>query len=157
MWRVYVTVRDRSVCPSVCPIYRPLQQRAASLLLWARRAGDIDRLLHGRRSAASAISATLSADARSWTQTCLLCYSAPVGKRSVVMSMHFCLFVYLSVCLSVWLFAPVSQEPYVWSLPNSLHTLPIVMAQSSGSVAVRYVVRLCGWCQLCTFAFNGQE
>jgi len=37
-----------SVRLSVCPI-RPLQQRAAGLLLWARRAGDIDRLLHGRR------------------------------------------------------------------------------------------------------------
>ena len=39
---------------SVCPIYRPLQQRAAVFLLWAQRAGDIDRLLHGRRSAATA-------------------------------------------------------------------------------------------------------
>ena len=37
-----------SVCLSVCPIYQPLQQRAAGLLLWARRVGDIDRLLHGR-------------------------------------------------------------------------------------------------------------
>jgi len=27
---------------------------AAGLLLWARRPGDIDRLLHGRRSAATA-------------------------------------------------------------------------------------------------------
>jgi len=36
-----------SVHLSVCPIYRPLQQRAAGLLLGARRAGDIDRLLHG--------------------------------------------------------------------------------------------------------------
>jgi len=35
-------------CPSVCPIF-PLQQRAAGLLLWARRVADIDRLLHGRR------------------------------------------------------------------------------------------------------------
>jgi len=26
----------------VCPSYRLLQQRAAGLLLWARRAGDID-------------------------------------------------------------------------------------------------------------------
>jgi len=34
------------VCLSVCPT-RPLQQRAAGLLLWARRVGDIDRLLHG--------------------------------------------------------------------------------------------------------------
>jgi len=31
-----------SVCPSVCLS----QQRAAGLLLWARRAGDVDRLLH---------------------------------------------------------------------------------------------------------------
>jgi len=42
-----------SVCPSLWPI-RPLQQRAAGLLLWARRVGDIDRLLHSRRSAAAA-------------------------------------------------------------------------------------------------------
>jgi len=30
-----------SVRPSVCPV-RPPQQRAARLLLWARRIGDID-------------------------------------------------------------------------------------------------------------------
>ena len=46
--RIYETVR----CPSVCPTCR-LQQRAASLLLWARRVGDIDRLLHGRRRSRS--------------------------------------------------------------------------------------------------------
>jgi len=28
---------------------RPLQQRAAGLLLWVRQLADIDRLLHGRR------------------------------------------------------------------------------------------------------------
>ena len=33
--------------PSGRPI-RPLHAAAAGLLLWARRAGDIDRLLHGR-------------------------------------------------------------------------------------------------------------
>ena len=32
-----------SVRLSVCPIYRPLQQRAAGLLPWAWRTGDIDR------------------------------------------------------------------------------------------------------------------
>jgi len=32
------------VRPSVCPIF-PQQQHAAGLLLWARQAGDIDRLL----------------------------------------------------------------------------------------------------------------
>ena len=45
----YVTVR----CPSVC-----LSQSAAGLLLWARPAGDIHRLLH-RRRANDAGSATL--------------------------------------------------------------------------------------------------
>jgi len=32
-----------SVCLSVCPIYRPLQQRAAGLLQGAPQAGNIDR------------------------------------------------------------------------------------------------------------------
>jgi len=46
-----------SVGPSVrlsVPANRPLQQRAAGLLLCAWQAGDIDRLLHGRRPAATA-------------------------------------------------------------------------------------------------------
>ena len=42
------------VCSSVCPICRPLQQRAAGLLLRARVSGDIDQLLHGQRPAATA-------------------------------------------------------------------------------------------------------
>jgi len=36
--------------PSVCPVCPP-QQRAPGLLLWARRAGDIDRLLQLRHAA----------------------------------------------------------------------------------------------------------
>jgi len=47
------------ICTSVLPIIRPLH---ATLLLWARQAGDINRLLHGRCSAANAISVMLSAD-----------------------------------------------------------------------------------------------
>jgi len=47
--RVYVSVR----CPSVC-LSHSSKPTAACLLLWARRAGDIDRLLHGRCSAAAA-------------------------------------------------------------------------------------------------------
>ena len=43
----------QSVRLSVCP-FRPLHPAAVGLLLWARRPGDIDRLLHGRRSAAAA-------------------------------------------------------------------------------------------------------
>jgi len=39
---------------SVCPSCRLLQQRAGSLLLWAWLEGDIARLLHGRRQAATA-------------------------------------------------------------------------------------------------------
>ena len=57
MGRVYETVRRQSVCPPVCPIRRSysskpaarccrtLQWRAAGLLLWDRRVGDINRLL----------------------------------------------------------------------------------------------------------------
>jgi len=56
--RVYVTVGRPSVCPIVCPLH----SAAAGLLLWAQRAGDIDRLLHGRRSAANASSVTFTAD-----------------------------------------------------------------------------------------------
>jgi len=44
--RVYVTVR--------CTPVRPVGPTATNPLLWARWAGDIDRLLHGRRSAAAA-------------------------------------------------------------------------------------------------------
>jgi len=58
--RVYETVR----CPSVClsqhgTTAANLQSASAGLLLWARRTGDIDRLLHQRRPNAG--SATLSA------------------------------------------------------------------------------------------------
>ena len=36
-----------------------MQQLAVGLLLWARRVGDIDRLLHGRRCTGSATFSTL--------------------------------------------------------------------------------------------------
>jgi len=65
-----VSVR-RSVCPHVCPSYRRLQQRAAGLLLWARRGRNIDRLLYCRRASAKASSVTLSADVKCRRQTCL--------------------------------------------------------------------------------------
>jgi len=50
------------VSETVCPIYQPLQQHAAVLLLCAQRAGDIDQLLHSRCSAATVSDVTLSAD-----------------------------------------------------------------------------------------------
>ena len=52
----YVTVGRPSVCPSVCLSHHsPAHSAAAAgLLLCARRAGDIHRLLHGRHSAAAA-------------------------------------------------------------------------------------------------------
>jgi len=43
-------MRPFVVCLSVCPI-RPPHAVAAGLLLWARRSGDTDRLLDGRRAA----------------------------------------------------------------------------------------------------------
>jgi len=50
-----------SVCLSVRPrlIIRLLHAAAAGLLLWDRWTGNINRLLHGRRSAANASSVTL--------------------------------------------------------------------------------------------------
>ena len=49
--RVYVTVR----CPYVClSRLAPQLRRAACLLLWMPRAGDIDRLLHGASAASAA-------------------------------------------------------------------------------------------------------
>jgi len=42
-------MRQYGVPTFVCPI-RKLQQRTAGLLLWARRVGDIDRLLQQRRA-----------------------------------------------------------------------------------------------------------
>jgi len=44
--KVYATVRRPSIRPTVCPI-RPPHAAAAGLLLWTRRAGDVDRLLPG--------------------------------------------------------------------------------------------------------------
>jgi len=62
MWsRVYVTVPCPSVRPSVPARAHSSITAAAGLLLWARQAGDIDRLLHGRRAPVNAGSATLSA------------------------------------------------------------------------------------------------
>jgi len=62
---------------SVCPSMGPQQQtRCCRLLeLWARRAEDIGRLLHGRCSAASECGQchVVSVYIESWTQTC--CYS----------------------------------------------------------------------------------
>jgi len=47
--RVYETVERPSVCPSHHSAADP-----PGLLLWARQPGEIDRLLHGRPSAAAA-------------------------------------------------------------------------------------------------------
>jgi len=61
--RVYETVRRPAVCPSFSPSVRlsvhGSKSSTAGLLLWARQAGDIDRLPQQRR--ANAGSATLSA------------------------------------------------------------------------------------------------
>jgi len=83
---VTVTIRCPSVRLSVWPNYWRLQQRAAGLQLWARRAEDIDRLLHDQcpaatappqhgtqqatqRSAANASSVTFTAAVEGWTRT----------------------------------------------------------------------------------------
>jgi len=57
----YVTVGCPSVRLSVCPIYRPPQQRAAGLLLGAPPAGDSERTAARRTAAANATSVTFTA------------------------------------------------------------------------------------------------
>jgi len=84
MW-YHITVNRPSVLiirPSVCPIDRQQQRRAAGLLLSAPRAGNIDRQQApalaataphaARRSAANAGIVMLTAKGRRSTQTCLL-------------------------------------------------------------------------------------
>jgi len=44
--------REKRICSEVS--VNSLGNPAVGLLLWARRTGNIDRLLHGRRSAAAA-------------------------------------------------------------------------------------------------------
>jgi len=67
---------------TVCPIIiRPPHAAAAGLLLCARRAGDIDRLLHGRRSAANASSVTFTAGVEKLNTDWLLCSSVSVRVR----------------------------------------------------------------------------
>jgi len=95
-----------SVCPSVCRLlsvcpFRP-PHAAAGLLLWARRPGDIDRLLHGKGPAASsshiaASNATLSAGVRSWTPTCLNLID------SCRLQMFQCWFIFCVVTVLAWL------------------------------------------------------
>jgi len=51
-----VSGRQPSVRLSVCPVYLPLQQRAAGLLLGAPRAGDINRQRHGGQQQMRAVS-----------------------------------------------------------------------------------------------------
>ena len=57
--------------------YNSSRPAAAGLLLWARRAGDIDRLLQRRRRATNAGSATLSAYVVSWRRR--LVFSGETG------------------------------------------------------------------------------
>jgi len=61
------------ICPSVCPIIRSPHAAAVGLLLWARRAGDIGRLLHGRQAVATASSVMLSADEQACCERRSIC------------------------------------------------------------------------------------
>jgi len=63
--RVHETVLRPSVRPSVCHIYRPLQQRAAGLLLWAPRADVCSR--RGRLSIGIRSSTAISSKCRQYS------------------------------------------------------------------------------------------
>ena len=70
---VYETLRSVSVRLSVPARAHGSKPAAVGLLLWARPAGDIDRLLRqGGVQQVNAGSATLSAYVGSWTQTCYI-------------------------------------------------------------------------------------
>jgi len=59
---VYETVEHPSVSLSIRPIIRLLHTTLAGLLMLALQPSGIDRLLHGRHSAANASIVKLSAD-----------------------------------------------------------------------------------------------
>ena len=65
--------------------------------------------------------------------TCTVCYSVPVGVRSIVINP--------SVCLCVCLSARISLEPLDRSLLNFVCRSPVAVARSSsGGVAICYVL-----------------
>jgi len=68
---------------SVCHVYRPLQQRAAGLLLSAPRAGDIDRQRRARSSYVAA-AARRTAARRSAANASSATFTAAVEGRPVV-------------------------------------------------------------------------
>ena len=74
--RVYETLLRSSVCPSVhpsvCCVRPSYLAPQACLLLWVRRAGDIDRLLHSRRTAGECGQCRVVSVCSSWTQTCFI-------------------------------------------------------------------------------------
>ena len=74
--RVYVTIRP-SVYPFVCPSYlAPQPRRAAGLLLWAWRTGDIHRQ---RLAPSSSRAATRAAALRSAANASSVTFTADVG------------------------------------------------------------------------------
>jgi len=69
------------------------------------------------------------------------CYSAPTGKRSIVLSVSVCLSVGLSVCVCVCLSTIISSELHIRSSPKFLCMLPMTVDRSSFSgVVIRYVL-----------------
>ena len=67
------SVKRYDVRLSVCPFMSHSSKPAATgLLLWARRAGDIDYCCNSSVQQTTAGSATLSAHIGSWTQTCFI-------------------------------------------------------------------------------------
>jgi len=77
------------------------------------------------------------------------CDPAPVGERSIAISLSVCMCVCLSVCLS----ASISLEPLVWCPQNFVCRSPVAMAQCSSG----HSNTLCtsGFMDDVTFGCNG--
>ena len=92
--------------PSVCPIRLP-HANAAGLLLWARRPGYIDKLLHGQQSVAAELPHCKPRDVAKHRLVCC------VYSRSYFCSVVHCQIVCYILCSSVHLALQLLHSHYV--------------------------------------------
>ena len=79
-----------SICLSVSSIYRPLQQHAAGLLLWAPPAGSIDRCLRSTSAAGTTAVYILINSSTAVSTKCEQCYVSSHRRRLVIIWTMYC-------------------------------------------------------------------
>jgi len=125
-WRSY---RDHRLCDVISPyVYTPPPQRLWHC--WCLYSGPVSAI--------------------SWLYVCEYNnYSVHIVQRSIVMSMSVCACVCLCVCLSTI----ISLELHVQSSLNFLCMLPMAVFRFfSNGVVIRYVLPVCGWRHICSYA-----